>query len=217
MTAEDNSIFDEINEELKHDEFLSFLKRNSKPVTIIIGIVVVGIVFYSWWNSQKKQRLELITTNLYQELYTSGKKSDAAIENLEKNAPAEIVPLISIIKSGRKLVSAIDVQKPADYLLKLSQTNGLDIVWKDLALLIYCSYKLESNEDLLKKLEILSSEGRPFRYSALERTALIYENMGQHDKAIENLSKIIDSAEAPISMKKRMQKIKNYLINKETL
>lgn len=213
MAGEDNSIFDEINEELKHDQVLAFFKKNQKAILWIVAIMCVGIVLYSFWYSQKKQRLEITTANLFQELYTSGKKSDTAIENLRRNAPAELVPLLSLIKSGRQMMSADDLKKNAENLLDLSQKRGVDVIWKDLAIILYASYKLESNKDLIKRLEPLSGDDRPFRYTALEQIAMLYESMGNHEKSIEFLSQIIDAKDAPNTMKTRISKLVNYIKN----
>ncbi len=213
MAFEDNLIFEEINEELKHDELMSFLKKHSKTFSWILAGAVIGIILHSAWYSQKKQRLELTTTGLFRELYTSGKKSDATLENLEKNAPSEIVPLISIIRTSRKMLSSNELKKNAEYLLSLSKANGVDIIWKDLALLIYCSYKLESDDAILKKLQMLSEENRPFRYSAMEQTAFIYNKMNKKDEALKIISQIIEAKEAPKTLKQRMEKIRSYMIN----
>ena len=213
MREEDNSIFDEIEEELKHDQVLAFFKKNQNVIFWIVGIICVGIVLYSFWYSQKKQRLEITTANLFQELYASGKKSDAAIDNLRKNAPSELVPLLSIIKSGRQMFAAEDMKKNAEELLDLSKKRGLDVIWQDLAIITYVSYKMEPTESLIKRLEPLTAEDRPFRFTAFEQIGMMYEAMKNHEKALEFFSKIVDAKEAPNSMKKRISKVMNYIKN----
>lgn len=221
MAAEENSIFDEINEELKHDEVLKFLKEHQKIVLCTVVLLIIGIVGYSAWYSNKKQRLEIITTGLYNEVYSSEmtkndaakKKTEAALENLEKNAPAELVPLISLIKTGRKISATEDVTKVAKQLLELSEKKGVDIVWRDLATLMYVSYKLEPEDKLLERLEKLTGEDHPFRFTAMEKIAMSHENKGDHDKAVEILTKITESKEAPKTMKERIAKFVNYIKN----
>ena len=215
MESEDNSIFDEINEELKHDEVLAFLKKHQNTFFAIVVCIVLGIVIHSSWYSQKQKRMEVTTTNLFRELYSSGKKSDAAIENLLQNAPSELVPLLSIIKSGRKLAAseAGDLQKNLEEFLTLSEKKGIDIVWKDLAVLIYCSYKLENPDQSIKRLEPIAQEGHPFRFTAMEHIAMLYETKGDHKKSIEILTKITEDKEAPKTMKERISKLINYIKN----
>jgi len=220
MSAEENSIFDEINEELKHDEVLRFLKRHQNAALWAVILLVAGIVGHSAWYSQKQKSLEMSTTSLYNEIYSSKmrndaaeKKTKAALENLQKNAPAELVPLISLIKTGREISTTEDMTKTAKQLLELSEKRGIDVVWRDLAILMYVSYKLESEDKSLERLEKLTGEDCPFRFSAMEKIAMIYENKNDHDKAIEFLTKITDSKEAPKTMKERISKVINYIKN----
>ena len=220
MSAEENSIFDEINEELKHDEVLRFLKKHQNTTLWTVILLIAGIVGHSAWYSDKQKRLEMSTTSLYNEIYSSKMKSDASekktkatLENLQKNAPAELVPLISLIKMGREISAAEDVTKISKQLLELSEKKGVDIVWRDLAILMYVSYKLESEDKLLERLKELVGEDHPFRFSAMEKIAMIYESKGDHDKAIEFLTKITDEREAPKTMKERIGKVINYIKN----
>ncbi len=220
MSAEENSIFDEINEELKHDEILKFLKKHQSIVSWTIILIIIGIVGYSAWYSDKKKRLEVATTSLYDELYSSAmmsgiedKKSKASLENLVQNAPSELVPLISLIKVGREIGTTTDVENAAKQLLELSEKKGVDIVWRDLAVLMYVSYRLEPEDKLLGRLEKLAEENRPFRFTAMEKIAMIYANKREDDKAISFLMKIVDDREAPDTLKKRITKLLNYIKN----
>ena len=219
MSAEENSIFDEINEELKHDEVLRFLKKHQNAALWAVILLVAGIVGHSAWYSNKQKRLEMSTTSLYNEIFSTAKsemaekKTKATLENLQKNAPSELVPLISLIKTGREISMGEDRTEVAKRLLELSEKRGVDVVWRDLAILMYVSYKLESEDKSLERLEKLTREDRPFRFSAMEKIAMIYENKNDHDKAIEFLTKITDSKEAPKTMKERISKVINYIKN----
>lgn len=220
MSAEENSIFDEINEELKHDEVLKFLKKHQNVISWIVVLIIVGIISHSAWYSNKKKQLEVATINLQDEIYSSAmkseagiKKSKAALENLIKNAPSELVPLASLIKTGREITTTADNQKAANQLLELSQKRGVDIVWRDLAALIYVSYKLEPSDKLLERLEKLAQDDRPFRFTAMEKIAMIHAGQKEYDKAVEVLKEITNNKEAPNSMKKRITKVINYIEN----
>ncbi|MBO4405233.1 MAG: tetratricopeptide repeat protein [Alphaproteobacteria bacterium] len=222
MSAEESSIFDEINEEIKRDEFLKFLKKHQNMVSWVVILVVAGIIGHSAWYSNKKKRLEMATTSLYNEIYSSPmkseageKKSKAVFENLIQNAPSELVPLISLIKTGREIGTAADTSATAKQLLELSEKRGVDVVWRDLAVLMYVSYKLEPDDKSLERLQKLAEGDRPFRFTAMEKIAMIHANRKESDKAIEILTKIIDNKEAPDTLKKRVAKVINYMKNHE--
>ncbi len=220
MSAEENSIFDEINEELKHDEVLKFLKKHQNIISWVIILIIVGIVGHSTWYSNKQKRLEIATTSLYDEIYSSAmkseageKKSKAILENLGQHAPTELVPLVSLIKAGREVGTSTDIEKTAKQLLELSERRGVDVVWRDLAVLMYVSYKLESGDKSLERLTKLTADDRPFRFTAMEKIAMIYANKKEYNRAIEILTKIIDNKEAPDTLKKRVTKVVNYIKN----
>lgn len=225
MATDENSIFDEINEELKHDEILKFFKEHKTAASWIVVLAVIGIVGHSMWYSEKKKRMEITTTALFNEIYPSAlkkesdgnkaseKKFNATLENLIQNAPSELVPLISLIKTGREMGTSEETAKVSKQLLELSEKKGVDIIWKDLAILIYVSYKLESSDKLLERLNKLTGEDHPFRFTALEKIAMIHADKNEYSKAIEILTKITDDKEAPETMKDRMRKTINYFEN----
>ena len=225
MAAEENSIFDEINEELKHDEILKFFKEHKNTVSWIIVLLVAGIVGHSMWYSDKRKRMEIATTGLYNEIYSSAlkneankneaneKKTKATLENLVQNAPSELIPLISLIKTGREIGSSEETEKVAKQLLELSEKKDVDVIWRDLAILMYISYKLESGDKQLERLDKLTGEDHPFRFTALEKIAMIYADKNDYDRAMEVLKKITDDKEAPSTMKKRVARTINYFEN----
>ena len=225
MAAEENSIFDEINEELKHDEILRFFKEHKTTTSWIVVLAVVGIVGHSMWYSDKRRRMEISTTALYNEIYSSAlkkeavkneaneKKFKATLENLIQNAPSELVPLVSLIKAGREIGNSEETEKVAKQLLELSEKKGIDVIWKDLAILTYVSYKLEAPDKSLERLNSLTGEDHPFRFTALEKIAMIHADANDYDKAIEILTKITDDKEVPKTMKSRISKTINYFEN----
>ena len=96
-------------------------------------------------------------------------------------------------------------------ILELANKGGVDLVWKDLAMLIYVSYSSKPSEELIKMLEPLTNSDRPFKYSALEFTAMFHMNAGETEKALKCLNAIVDSPEAPTTMKERIKTLVQYI------
>jgi hypothetical protein len=99
--------------------------------------------------------------------------------------------------------------------LELSQKHGADQIWKDLGLIIYASYPVRSSADLQALLKPLTEQDRPFRFTALELSAMYSVNEKKYEEALESLGKILDAPDAPKTMKERIailtEHIKNYL------
>jgi hypothetical protein len=213
VSNEDVSIIEEINEELKNDQQMAFLKKHSNTILGAIAVIVVGIVIYSSLHERKKRDMEDITNALLSIVQNPESKSDVTISKLLDEAPAELRPILTIMKSGKKLITGEFTDENLRPLLDLSNRHGVDIVWKDLALLIYASYPTKSPSDLIKLLEPLTANDRPFRFTAIEFTGMLYESESKHDKALECFDKIIKDKEAPKTLKDRISVLANYIKN----
>jgi len=138
-------------------------------------------------------------------------KQALLMEKLLEMAPTELRPLLLITQSGKKILSNDFSEKHLKQLLDLSERSGVELIWKDLALLVYASYPVESTEKLLERLKMLTQEGRPFRYSAMELSAMIYAKDGKLPEAVALLKQILESKDAPKTMKQRISILKDYL------
>lgn len=214
MSTEDISIFKEIEEELKQDATYAFVKKHAKEIVLVLAIIVVCIIAYASWHNRRNRQMELITTNLLSILQTPTLvRHDAVLESLSQDAPAELKPIVTLMKYGRKLANSQDTFKNANELLDFAQKGGIDIVWRDLAVIIYASYNINTSEKLFELLEPLTKVGRPFRLSAIEMIASIYEEEGNIERACEYLKQIVDDVSAPDTMKARISRQLNYLKN----
>jgi hypothetical protein len=204
VADEINSIIREINEELKNDRLLAFLKKYKEAILIAIAVSAIGILVYSSWYNRKNRQREEITNAILEDIQSPTKSSSLLVDALAEDAPVELKPILSIIKSGRNLYEVRDMTASAEELIELTKKLGVDIVWKDLATIIFASYRFRPTEDLIEMLKPLTAEDRPFRFTALEFSAMNYASLGDYEKAIENLKKIIDDNEAPRSLRKRV-------------
>jgi len=205
-------IIEEINEEVKNEQMVAFLKKHRNTISAVVGVIVVGIVAYTFWHSNRNKQMEEITNALLGVLSSSGSKS-ALMDGLIADAPAELKPMLTIIKLGRKLTTLEEVMANSDALMALAEKKGVDIVWKDLATVICASYRMKSNEELIKMLEPLTNVNRPFRFTAMELLAMNYESVENHKKSQEYLEKIVDGKDAPPAMKNRAKLLLNYIRN----
>lgn len=218
MNNEDQVIFDEITEELKHDQFVKFVKRYQTPIFGVVLAAVAGIVMYTSWKNRSLKELEDTTYALADTLLARNEKSEIVLSSMSQNAPSKIKPIVNILKEGLSLKTEKDSKKRLvclENLLALSHKVSIDIVWRDLAILVYASNViLDSNvklNDVVLKLQPLSEEGRPFRLSAIELLGLIYMNSGDKIKAESYFDQIIAEKNCSDNMKKRALLYKNRM------
>lgn len=204
-------MFEEINEELKHDQMVAFVRQNLKMIASILVTVILGIIIYSTWQDRQKRKMEDITNALLTVVQNPSSKDDRMLGKLLESAPAELRPVLMLMKSGKQLMMGESAEKTLQPILDLSSRRGVDIIWRDLAILIYASYSTKPSQELIKMLEPLTEEKRPFRFSAMEFIAMAYINDGKGETAVEYLEKILNNNEAPKSMRERITILSQYV------
>lgn len=204
-------MFEEINEELKHDQMVAFVRQNLKMIVSILVTVILGIIIYSTWQDRQKRKMEDITNALLTVVQNPSSKDERMLGKLLESAPAELRPVLMLMKSGKQLMMGESAEKTLQPILDLSNRRGVDIIWRDLAVLIYASYSTKSSQELVKMLEPLTEEKRPFRFSAMEFIAMAYINDGKGETAVEYLEKILNNNEAPKSMRERITILSQYV------
>ncbi len=214
MDKDDNfAMFEEINEELKHDQMVAFVRQNSKMIVSVLVAIVLGIIIYSTWQNRQKRKMEDITNALLTVVQNPSSKDDLMLGKLLESAPAELRPVLMLMKSGKQLMMGGSTEKTLQPILDLSSRKGVDLIWRDLALLIYASYSTKPAQELIKMLEPLTEDKRPFRFTAMEFIAMAYIDDGKSETAIEYLEKILNNSEAPKSMKERIAVLSQYVKN----
>ena len=211
--SEVRGIIEEINEEVKHDEFMKFLKKHQNVVMTLILLIMVGIFAYSSLKERHRKQTEQVTIALINAMQTSHGGNDLMLDKLIADAPSEMKPMLSIIKYGQKLETQSETEKNAEELLAICSKYGVDEIWKDLATIIYASYRTKSPQELIKLLEPLTAANRAFRFSAMELIAMFCAETGDSEKSQEYLQKILDNEEAPKTMKDRIKILAAHMKN----
>jgi hypothetical protein len=213
VSDEINSIIREINEELRNDRNLKFLKEYKDYILFAIVAGVIAILAYSSWYNRQMRHKEEITNAILEDIQSPTESSSVIIEELAENAPPEMKPILSIIKNGKNLHRLKEVRASVEELIELTKKRGIDIIWKDLATIVFASHKIRSTEDLIQILEPLTGEDRPFRFTALELNAMNYLSINDYEKAMENLGKIINDSDTPKNLRKRIVMLINHIKN----
>lgn len=210
--SEIQSIIDEINEEVKHDRMMQKIKQHKQLVLPFFATLIIGIVWYSSWNENRKKQMSLVSSELINIMQRSDWHKDTAIiAEMAKDAPSELKPILQIIASGRDMMSGSPSKEQMESLIELTTKIGVNVVWKDLASLIYASYGALSKKELLERLEPLTANDRPFRFSALEVMGMFYLSSKDEKKAAEYFQKIMSAEDAPVSMKTRLKRVLNRI------
>lgn len=205
------AIIEEIDEEIKQDEMVAFVRKHSNAVIGGLAAVIIGIVMYSTWHERQNKKMEDITNALLTIIQNPSSGDNLMLGKLVESAPAELKPILALIKRGRQVMVGGANEEDLQPILDLANRGGVDIVWRDLAMLIYVSYSSKPSEELIKMLEPLTAAERPFKFSALEFTAMFHMNAGETEKALKCLDDIVNNPEAPKTMKERIKTLAQHI------
>lgn len=216
--SEEQAILDEISEEVKHDQFVKFVQKNQNLITGTVLAIVAGIVMYTSWKKQVASELANTTGALFQAIHaTDGEKRLLVLDEMIKNAPARLMPVVQLIRAGFALDDKTDAGERAkicQQLLELASQNGLDTEWKDLAILAYASHSNDSDyKKVIEMLQPLTDADRPFRLSAKELVGALYIAIGEKTRAVQMYDQIISDHSAPASMVERCKIVRMYIGN----
>lgn len=208
------AMFDEINEELKRDQIVAFIRKNLKTAISVIVAAILGIIIYSTWQERQKRKMEDVTNALLTVVQNSSEKNGLMLDKLLKSAPSQLRPILALIRNGKQLRLGNGTKKNMNSLLDLANKSGVDIIWKDLASLMYVSYSGKSAKKLIELIKPLTNEGRPFKFSAMEFAAIICVNNGMNREAFKYIDRILASKDAPENLKKRVIILSRYIKDK---
>ncbi len=217
-------IFDEIREEVKEERWLDLWKKYQNYVYGFMAICVALTALDSFWKRhQASKNLEA------SEKYTSALHSIGAKNMKTALGVLEEIPLQNkgAYKDLSRFLVAALLQDESDdegarevYRSIVNDTAG-DDNYRNLALLrlAYAGFDSEDPKGLLKSLSKLTKDSSPWRFSALELTALLEMKLGNYAAAKTALTKLLDSAkdykEAPAFVVFRAESLLRSLENQQ--
>ncbi len=201
-------LFNEIDEELRRDQFNRYWKKYGKfAIAGLILVVVVTAGIVGWREYEKKQRIQ------YSEQFTNAvaliqdNKSNEAIDALGALAQDANVGYATLARfRGAALkAKAGDREGAAAEYDALSKDGSIDELYSGLAGLYYVLNMIDIGDPaaLAERLTPLTDADSPWRFSARELSALLELRQGNPDKAAEIYTQLADDAETPTGARAR--------------
>lgn len=206
------SLIDEINEELKHDEFMKKCQKHQTLITVGVCSVAVGIFIFQWWRNDVHSKKIATTMNVLKLLLqNSDKDQTAVIDAIIKIAPSILEPYLQILKVGKSAKIKTPTEQDLKILLNLYDDKSVNLIWRHLSLLIYSSYSAESGDKIIAMLEPIATPGLPFWAIANELIATEYVKLKSYEKAILHFKKITDNQFTSEKLKQRIHIMLSYV------
>ena len=203
-----SDIFQEVDEELRRDNFAKLWKRYGNYVIALAVLVVAATGAVVWWRDHDfKQR------------QAEGARAAAALAVAGTGKFAEAADLLSVLASdahaGRALVArfeaaaararAGDANAALAAYDAIASDGSVDPIYRNLATVVWAEHAIESVEParIIERLAPITAPDNPWHPSALELTAIAHLKAGDRDDARKEYQKISDDLTAPQSMRAR--------------
>lgn len=208
-----SDIFREVDEEVRQEQIITFLKRYGKYLAAVIVLAIALVAGYRY-----------LETRQHREHAAQGDAYDAAVALVDDAKPAEALPkLQAVSKEGgadsygllaRFRVAELQNQakdtKAAQATYDaIAADSGVDKVYRDLAAYYAASLLLESGggPELEKRVHAMSGDDNVWHLSVEELKGLNHYKMGQRDAAVKTFKELLEKAPADSGFKLRAQQM----------
>ncbi len=209
------NIFREVDEDLRREHYEKLWRRYGNYVIgAAVAAVVVTAAIVGWRDYQTRQRLtqgdsfaRAVT------LATAGQRRAAAdaFESLAEEAHPGYATLarfnVAALRAERgDLAGAVAIYD------ELAET-AVNETLRSLAVILSVSYSLENADpaELSERLAPLTAEDNPWRYSALELTALLSGRTGDKERERDIFTRLFEDPGAPAGIRARASEMLKIL------
>ena len=212
----DDSLFREVDEEVRRDQLTSIWKRFGNVIVGVCLLVVVGVGGYKGWQYWQAKQAEEAGMKWFEamRLVDEGKtaEADAAMASIAKAGSkgyavlAELARAASLGRQG----------KPAEAVAiydGIAADAGADAALRELARVRAAYLLIDSAtvDDLVKRLDGLSAGESAWRHASREILALAHFRAADYKKAADFAAQILADPATPAGLRARTQLVSAHL------
>ncbi len=211
--TEDDVLFEEIDEELRQDQWQKLWQEYGKYAMAATIALVVGVAGFQGWRAY-----DISSSNEAGERFARTQDMEAnnpeqafkAFSDMAKDGKAGY-PVLARFNQARLMAETGDSAGAAATYRGLSEDSGLDSVYRNLALILGAYHEMNaSGADLASlegRLKPLLAESSPWRFSAAEITGLLAMRAGDKARARKLFSSLAGDARAPEGVRARAREM----------
>ncbi len=202
-----SDIFREVDEDLRRDRMERLFKRYGGIMLAGALVIVAGTGGYTAWRSWQQSQHQKETAALAAALSQTGQGPEKGVEALAAFAGkadpgmaalAQLNAAALLTREG-KTAEAVEVYD------KLAANGAVSGVYRDLASLLSVMHQLGSGDpaQLQARLQPLTADSSPWRFSAREMSGILAARAGDKDKARTLFQQLADDSQAPAGVRSR--------------
>ncbi|CBS86487.1 tetratricopeptide repeat protein [Azospirillum lipoferum] len=202
-----SDIFREVDEDLRRDRAEHLFKKYGGAMIAAVVLIVAGTGGYSFWRHWQAQKKEEQTAALVTAIAQSAQGPEKGVEALAAFA-GSANPSLAAIAQFNAAALMIRQGKPAEAATVYDGIAGNGSVpaeYRDLATLLAVMQRTDGGDpaQLTAKLQPLTADGSPWRFTARELTAVLAVRAGDTEKARTLFKQLADDQQAPSGVRSR--------------
>lgn len=202
-----SDIFREVDEDLRRDRAEHLFKKYGGAMIAAAVLVVAGTGGYSFWRHWQAQKKQEQTAALVTAISQSGQGPEKGVDALAAFA-GSADPSLAAIAQFNAAALMIRQGKGADAATVYDGIAGNASVpaqYRDLATLMGVMQRADGGDpaQLAAKLQPLTADTSPWRFSARELTAMLAARAGDTEKARTLYKQLADDQQAPSGVRGR--------------
>jgi hypothetical protein len=201
-----SDIIREIDEDLRRDNLEKLWRKYGIYALGLAVIVVLGIAAYTGWQRYSENRQAERARQYESALQLIAAGDAKAGDQLQALAGgSDGYAALARLQAAALKARAGDVAGAVDIYEQLAADSGVDAHLRDLAVILLALHTADTAapEALAKRLEPLTAAGNPWRYTALEITAVLARRNGDMARAEQILTGLADDLDAPQGLRQR--------------
>lgn len=199
-------IFNEIDEELRQDKAQELWKRYGTYIVAVCVVIIAAVAGYSWFEQQRLAELRGYADR-YGEAVVQAEDGDVetalgTIDALIAEAGDEGVALMARFQKAALLANEGKNAEAADAFDAIAADGAIDVLYRDLATVkavLHASLAGEDRGQLLTRIEPLTADGQPWRFTARMIAGSLAIGSGDIDRAKTFYQQVSDDDDAPNS------------------
>jgi hypothetical protein len=211
-TREQEQFFEEVSEELKQDRYAELWKKYGRYFVALAVVVVLGVAGYQYWQSEQRKAREAASERFASAvaLAREGKTQEAiaAFAGVAQDGPkgyaqlARLQQAAQLLKSGDRAGAMLAFEQ-------IANDGSADPLFRDVAVVHWAYAGLDDADParMTERLKPLTAKENPWRFMALELSALYAERAGRRADAIQILTDLEKDKDAPQGARSRAKEL----------
>jgi hypothetical protein len=213
---QDDLLFREIEDEVRRERYAGVWKKYSTLI-VIVAVLIVGATAGAviWRDHQRETREQDGDRYAAAAALAHDGKTDDALAAFRAIAQdgTEGYRTLARLQEAALLAKKGDVKGAVAVYDALAADDDAEKSFRDLAVMLGALASVDTGDPaaLTNRLKPLTVEGNPWRYSALELSALLAERSGDKKAARDIYTRLADDAEAPGGIRARARQMLGVL------